>query len=108
MASYELNTTSDASERCQLLLLKYENPEKAWNALNHFQESYLSDKIRKTKADSSSKSQQIYKVEDGWMGYKLWRNYLSIVFECPNRDSLGMIIHKIESNLLNKERFHEK
>ncbi len=108
IASYELNATSNASERCQLLLVKYENPEKAWNALNHFQELYLSEKNHKTIADSASKSQQIYKVEDGWMGYKLWSNYLAIVFECPNRDSVGMIIHKIESNLLNKERFHEE
>ncbi len=103
IASYEWNAAANASGRCRLLLLKYENPEKAWNALSHFQESYLPEKKHKTIADPTRKSQQIYKVEDGWMGYKLWGNYLSIVFECPNQDSVGMIIRKIESNLLNKE-----
>jgi len=108
MVSYELNAAPNTSERCRLLLLKYENPEKAWNGLNHFQKSYLPEKNHKPIADSARKGLQTYKVEDGWMGYKLLRNYLTLVFECPDRDSVEMIIHKIESNLMKKEGSNEE
>ena len=100
IASYELvDATSNTSERCRLLLIRYENPEKARNSLNLFQKSYLSEMNHKISGDSVDNNQQIYKVEDGWMGYKLSKNFLVMVFECPSRDSVGMIINSIESNL---------
>lgn len=107
IAPYELNATPKVSKRCRLLLVKYENSQKAGNGLNHFLKSYLPEKSHETLADSAYKNQQVYKVEDGWMGYRLLRNYLALVFECPNRDSVELIIHKMGSNLLSKEGIHE-
>jgi hypothetical protein len=53
--------------------------------------------------DSANKSPSLFKLEDGWMAYKLIGKYIAIVFEGPDQESARQILQKNESNLLKKE-----
>jgi hypothetical protein len=60
---------------------------------------------REKRAGKGSPSLSLFKIEDGWMGYKLVNNYVAIVFECPDHKSARVIIQKNEANLGgNRER----
>jgi len=67
--------------------------------LSHFQDAYLPEYKIEFTADSYAKSLSLFKIEDGWIGYKLINNYVAIVFECPDRKSAQGIIQKIEAKL---------
>ena len=74
--------------------MKYKNSESARSALNHFHEVYLSEFKREAAADPDTKSPSLFKLEDGWLAYKLFGKHIAIVFECPNRESARIIIEK--------------
>ena len=73
-------------------------PERARQALNHCHDAYLSELKKEITADSAS----LFKLEDGWLAYRLLGKYIAIVFECPDPESARAILQKNESNLLNK------
>ena len=77
--------------------------ERARKALTHFHDVYLPEYKKKSVADSDSKSPRLFKLEDGWLAYKLTKNFITIVFECPDQESARQIIQKTESNLIKKE-----
>ncbi len=97
-APYEHIPGSEDPKRSQFLLVQYENPERARQALNHFHDAYLSELKKEITADSAS----LFKLEDGWLAYRLLGKYIAIVFECPDPESARAILQKNESNLLNK------
>jgi hypothetical protein len=103
LAPYENISNSPDQKRSQFLLVKYENREKARKALNHFHDVYLPEYKKEFKADPDSKIPRLFKLEDGWLAYKLIDKYIAIVFEGPDRESARQIIQKTESNLLKKE-----
>jgi hypothetical protein len=103
LAPYENISNASDRKRSQFLLVKYENGKRAQKALNHFHDIYLPEFKKEFTADSAPKSPGIFKLEDGWLAYKLINNYITIVFECPDRESARQIIQKNESNLLKKE-----
>jgi hypothetical protein len=92
---------SDATDRkyVQFLLVQYENLERARNALNHFHGTYLPEYQKEIPADAAADSARLYKLEDGWLGYKLLGKYIVIVFECPDQESARAILQKNESRL---------
>jgi len=92
IAPYEPISGAGDRTRSRFLLVKYENRARAWKALNHFHDAYLPEHKKEFTADSPEKSQSFFKIEDGWMGYKLIDNIVAIVFECPDRKSAGVII----------------
>ena len=98
IAPYEYIPGSGNPKRSQFLLVKYENPERARQALNHFHDAYLSELKKEITADSAS----LFKLEDGWLAYKLLGKYIAIVFECPDPESARTILQNNESNLLKK------
>jgi len=49
-----------------------------------------------------------FKIEDGWMAYGLFGNYIAIVFECPDKESARMIIRENESSLMKKGGSNER
>jgi hypothetical protein len=101
-ASYEHISSPSGHKRIQFLLVKYENHEHARKALNHFHDAYLPEHKKEFKAASATKGPSLFKLEDGWLAYKLVNKYIAIVFECPDRESARVIIQKTESNVLKK------
>ena len=99
IAPYEQISNSSDRKRCQFLLVKYENHERAKKALDHFHKAYLPEYKKEPPADSDNSSPSLFKLEDGWLGYKLIGKYAAIVFECPDRKSAGAIIAKNQNGL---------
>jgi len=97
-APYEHISGSGNQKRSQFLLVQYENPERARQALNHFHDAYLPELKKEITVDNAS----LFKLEDGWLAYKLLGKYIAIVFECPDPESAKVILQKNESNLLKK------
>ena len=92
VAPYENISNPTDRKRCQFLLVKYENHERARKALNHFHDVYLPEYKKEFTTDSAPTSPSLFKLEDGWLAYKLTGNYLTVVFECPDRESARQII----------------
>jgi len=103
-APYEHISGSGDQKRSQFLLVRYERPERARQALNHFHDAYLPELKKEITADNPS----LFKLEDGWLAYKLLGKYIAIVFECPDPESARVILQKNESNLLKKGGGHER
>lgn len=107
-APYEHISGPSGHKRIQFLCVKYDNPERARKALNHFHEVYLPEHKKEFKADSASTGPGLFKLEDGWLAYALVNNCIAIVFECPDQESARIIIRKNESNLLKYGGYHER
>jgi hypothetical protein len=102
-APYEHISGPSDGKRVQFLFVKYKNHERARKALNHFHDIYLTEYKKEFAADSATTSPNLFKLEDGWLAYKLFSKYIAIVFECPDRESAEIIIQKNESNVLKGE-----
>ncbi|MBW2564407.1 MAG: hypothetical protein JRE29_10330 [Deltaproteobacteria bacterium] len=107
-APYERISSSGDRKRSQFLLMKYENHERARKALTHFHDAYLPEHKKEFISDLANKNPSLFKLEDGWMAYKLLNKYIAILFGCPDQKPAKTIIRKIESNLLKKGGYHEK
>jgi len=102
-APYEkVNKAGDAM-RIQVLLVKYENPERARKALDHFHDAFLPEHRKDIKPDSTVENPSFFEVEEGWLGYQLKGKYLAIVFDCPDQESAQYIINQNVSNLSKME-----
>ncbi len=99
---YEHISGSGDLKRSHFLLVQYEKPERARQALNRFHEAYLPEYKKKIAADTTTDYPGFFKLEDGWLAYKLLGKYIAIVFECPDPESARAILQKNESNLLKK------
>jgi hypothetical protein len=103
IAPYQYIPGSGDPKRSQFLLAQYEKPERARQALNRFHDAYLPGDKKKITADTAADSPSLFKLEDGWVAYKLLGKYIAIVFESPEPESARAILQKNESNLLKKE-----
>ena len=99
IATYEHISNSGDKKRSQFLLVQYENHERARKAHNHFHDAYLPEYKKEIRADSAANSPSLFKLEDGWLAYKLLGKYIAIVFECPDRKSAEAIMQKNEASL---------
>jgi hypothetical protein len=108
IATYEHTSSSEDPKRSHLMLVKYENLEHARKGLNLFHDAYLPEYTKENTAGSVANSPGLFKLEDGWLAYKLLGEYLAIVFECPDQESARTIIQINENNLLKKEERNEK
>jgi hypothetical protein len=108
MAPYENVSSATDPKRCQFLMVKYEDEKRALKALNHFLNTYLPEYRQGDTVNSTNATPMLFELEDGWLGYNLIGNYVVIVFECPDQESVGTIIEKTESNLMKKGKDHEK
>jgi hypothetical protein len=95
-------------QRVQLLFIKYANSEQAQQALTHFHRTYLPEHKTSSGAGSIIQSPDFFKIEDGWLGYKLYGPCIALVFECPDEESARMIIKQIQFNLIITEDDHAK
>ena len=101
-APYEHIPGSGDPQRSQFLLVQYENPERARQALNRFHDAYLPGHQKEKTAETAADSPSLFKLEDGWLAYKLIGKHIAIVFECPDPESARAILQKNESRLLKK------
>jgi hypothetical protein len=107
-APYEFIPGSGDPKRIQLLLVQYENPERARQALNRFHEAYLPGDKKEITAETAADSPSLFKLEDGWLAYKLIGKHIAIVFESPDPESARAILQKNESNLMKKGGDYER
>ena len=101
-APYQYIPGSGDPKRSQFLLVRYESPERARQALNRFNDAYLPGDKKEITAETAADSPSLFKLEDGWMAYKLLGKYIAIVFESPDPESARAILQKNESILLKK------
>ncbi len=76
-------------------MVRYENPERARQALNRFHDAYLPGYKKKITAETTADSPSLFKLEDGWMAYKLIGKHIAIVFESPDPESARAILQKM-------------
>jgi hypothetical protein len=107
-APYENISGSGDLKRNQFLLVQYKNPEHARQALNRFNDAYLPGNKKEITVETASDSASIFKLEEGWLAYKLIGRHIAIVFESPDPESARTILQKNESNLLEKGGDHER
>lgn len=87
-------------KRVQFLFVRYPDSGQAQQALDHFHKAYLPEHEKDYVSGSVTKSQSYFKIEDGWLGYKVHGPCIALVFECPDENSARMIIKQIQFNLL--------
>jgi hypothetical protein len=102
-APYENVTNKKTIKHIQLLFVKYATLDNARQALNHFHSSYLPEHKYGLETKSKTKHTNLFNIEDGWLGYKLDGMHLTIIFECPDRESARMIMKSISTDVINKE-----
>ena len=95
-APYERKDSSQSRSRIQFLSVKYPNPEHAQNALAHFHRAYLPDFSFVTAPKNTESHTNTLPIEDGWLGYRMHQNILSLVFECPDQETARAIINEIK------------
>jgi len=108
IAPYEHIPVAGDPKRCQFLLVQYENSERAHQTLSRFHDVYLPEYKKKIAADTTADSPSLFKLEDGWLAYKLLGKHIAIVFECPDPESARAILQKNESNVLKKGGGYER
>jgi hypothetical protein len=82
-------------KRVQFLFVKYSDSAQARQALKKFHKAYLPE--RKIDFEGSmTESPNFFKIEDGWLGYKLHGPFIALVFECPDQKSAQDILKQIE------------
>jgi len=86
--------------RVQFLFVKYGDSGQAQQALDQFHRAYLPEHQKDFVAGPVTESQSFFKIEDGWLGYKVYGPGIALVFECPDENSARMIIEQIQFNLL--------
>ncbi len=94
-APYEKKDPMENLQRFQLLLLDYADPKQAENALLHFHRVYLPEHAFPKHSDFSQKIVNVFPVEDGWIGYRLKDKTLAFVFECPNQETVRIVLEQI-------------
>jgi hypothetical protein len=100
---------NNSSKQVQLLIIKYASIRKAKQALKHFYKIYLPEhKIESSIQEMKKINSDFFKIEDGWLGYMLEDEYLTFVFECPDKKNAEIIIKNISTSIKNKENSNEK
>ncbi len=106
-APYDATNGSSAGKRSQLLFIAYPSPVRASQGLDHFHDAYLPEHKKDTSGGSSLTRSSYFKIEDGWIGYRLGGKHLAVVFGCPDRKSARMFMEHVALNTL-KEAGHEE
>ena len=89
----------EKSKRARVLFVKYATPEKASQALDAFCKAYLPEHDAKESNPAMNAYSGFFKVEDGWLGYELEKDYLAFVFQCPDEKSTRSVLNAITFNV---------
>ena len=107
-APYENRSLAGTPKRVQVLFVKYAFPGRAGKALADFHNAYLPEHQKGFDPGVTNKQTNVFKIEDGWLGYALDGAFLAVVFECPNRESAQLIIKHISDYAISRENNHGK
>jgi hypothetical protein len=94
-AVYEKAGQTGKPQRVQFLFVNYADQGEAGRALQGFLEAYLPEYKGDLAGISGQKISNTYKIEDGWMGYDLRGRGIAMVFECPERNTVGKLLDGI-------------
>ncbi|MFC1884529.1 DUF6599 family protein [Thermodesulfobacteriota bacterium] len=98
-AVYESKARPEKNNSIRVLFVKYEDSEKANQALNAFCKTYLPEHGETKSNHDVSASSGYFQVEDGWLGYELKDDFLSFVFQCPDEKSARSVISALTLNV---------
>jgi len=107
IAPYEKANNGDL-KRVQFLFVKYSDASQARQALEKFHKAYLPERKRDFVEGSMAENPNFFKIEDGWLGYKLHGPFIALVFECPDQKSAQDILKQIQINLIKMGDNHAK
>jgi len=107
-AAYEKALNEGTSKRVRVLFVKYASPQRALKGLNDFHSAYLEEHPKGFVPTNTHKQEDYFSIEDGWLGYALNGTGLTVVFECPDRETAELIVKHISSEAINKGIKHEK
>jgi hypothetical protein len=99
-APYENTSGTQEPKRVQVVVVNYPEQGGARKALERFREAYLPDQHVDDSVDSNAQIEGYHNVEDGWVGYRIGRNVLVLVFSCPDRESARIIINGMQLSAL--------
>lgn len=102
-APYEQITETETTERVQFLCVNYATSEQAQQALDLFHGTYLPEHQKEFETGVISTHSNVFKIEDGWVGYTLDKTCLFMVFESPNQESARMIMEQMSCDAIKKE-----
>ncbi len=92
---YERVGSSENQKRIQFLMVKYSDPGRAQKAIVRFHDAYLPEHSFQEQSSPFKRVLNTYRVEDGWLGYKLEKNILALIFECPDQETAKTVIDQI-------------
>ena len=95
-APYEKTLDTGERTRVHMVCVKYATSEQARQALEHFHNAYVPEHAYDLAADSMTAHSNFFKIEDGWLGYRVNGAYLALVFECPDQESARMILNHVQ------------
>jgi hypothetical protein len=95
-APFDNRDSTESLSRIQFLSVIYTNPDQAKKALAHFHQAYLPDIPFRALSKLPEVITNTYPIEDGWLGYRLSMNILSLIFECPDQETAKVIISQIK------------
>jgi hypothetical protein len=84
-APYELMDEKLDRQQIQVLVVKYTDGKKAKQALEYFISNYLPEHQTKESQSMKLETENLFRIEDGWLGYKFEGNDIAIVFQCPDQ-----------------------
>ncbi|MBN1938395.1 MAG: hypothetical protein JW843_02335 [Candidatus Aminicenantes bacterium] len=93
---FELEHVQGKSVRkpVRLLMIRYEDADRASRALEVFRMVYLPDKKSGETPTLTGAGPRTYSVEDGWMGFRRMGRRIALVFACPDRESALEILER--------------
>ncbi len=89
---------SAPGKRLQFLIVKYSNSGRARQALAHFHRVYLPEHPIPAASTASSEVANAFRVEDGWMAYRLRDEQIAFALGCPDRDTATLILSQTRWN----------
>ena len=94
-AVYERAGEEDSIDRVHVVVLEYESAELAGKGLEGFVTSYLPEHTDNPIADTVPRQLGSFPVEDGWLGFQITDQLLTLVFECPDQVTVETILNRI-------------
>ncbi|MBP6059145.1 MAG: hypothetical protein KA522_00045 [Candidatus Saccharicenans sp.] len=74
---------AESKRSTKMIIIKYSDDRMASRALINFIHSYLPEKSGPGREPQVVEPEIALKLEDGWTGWKLSKNFLALIFEAP-------------------------
>ena len=106
-AEYECNETSATLPPVKALLIRYPGADRARQAFQRFFEAYLPEYAANRPGDLSAGFQDVYNIEDGWVGCAWHQNHAAILFECPDQQTAQSMLQQVSGEIQRVEDSHD-